>query len=188
MAVIRSGVLVLLAAVAIAVTAGAGVAASTATTTVSCPQVWTGFNVQLIGDRDWGWNLSALGSVGAPKKRSLIVVWSLGGPLRGGLLPHGWASATRSRASQRCRPVTAKLEPASLRGLGPTYRTKDGWAYGRKFSCLDRGRLLITTARSASKTRVVVRMQSSGKTIAVGELSGRSGWIRGSTSCDDREK
>lgn len=176
------------AAAAAALAAGPGGASSSATTTVSCPQAWTGFYVQLIGNRDWGWNLSGLGEVGAPKERTLIIVWSLGGPLRGGILPYDWASATRSRSSQRCTAITAKLKPASLRGLGQTFRTKDGWAFGRKLTCLDRGRLLISTTQSGSKTRLEVRMQASGKVIAVGELGAGGGWMRGSRTCEDEEK
>jgi hypothetical protein len=65
---------------------------------------------------------------------------------------------------------------------------KDGWAFGRKFGCLDKGRLLITTTVSSGKTRVVVRIQASGKVMAVGELGAGGGWIRGSKTCEAKEK
>ncbi|HEU0303941.1 MAG TPA: hypothetical protein VFR32_05110 [Gaiellaceae bacterium] len=180
----------LLAAVLVAATAAASsLASSQATTTVSCAQLWTGFNVQLIGDRDWGWNLGALGSVGAPKEKSMIVVWSLGGyAAQNGLNVYDWATATRARPSPRCTVVKAQQKQPSLAGLGSVTRVKDGWAFGRKFLCLDAGRLLITTTKGRGKSRIVVRMQRSGKVIAVGELASGGGWIRGSKTCQAREK
>lgn len=180
----------LLAAALVAAVAAVGSSAShQATTTVSCAQAWTGFNVQLIGDRDWGWNLGALGSVGAPRKKSIIVVWSLGGhAAQNGLNVYGWATAKRSRPSRGCATAKARREPRSLAALGPVTRVKDGWAFGRKFLCLDAGRLLISTTQSGGKMRVVVRMQASGKVIAVGELGGGGGWIRGSKTCEAKEK
>ena len=144
--------LLLATAVALALlAAGAVSAAPQATETVSCAQVWTGFNVQLIGDRDWGWNLGGLGSVGVPKKRATIVVWSLGGVLPGGVNVFGWATAERSRPSPRCALVKARLAPPSLAGLGPVTRVKDGWAFGRRFGCLEPGRVLITTTQGSGK-------------------------------------
>ena len=178
---------VTLAALA-AIGAGSVLAARQATETVSCSQVWTGFNVQLVGDRDWGWNLGGLGSVGVPKKRAVIVVWSLGGKLPGGLNVYGWATAKRSRPSPRCSIVKAQLERPSLSGLGPVTRVKDGWAFGRKFGCLERGRLLMTTTQGNGEARVVVRMQASGRVLAVGELGNGGGWIRGSKTCEAKEK
>jgi hypothetical protein len=44
----------------------------------------------------------------------------------------------------------------------------------------------MTSTNTGAK--VVVRMQRSGKTIAVAEISGKSGWIRGSKDCDERER
>lgn len=178
---------------ALALTATVAAASSSAspqvTTTVSCAQAWTGFNVQLIGDRDWGWNLGGLGSVGAPRKKSLIVVWSLGGyAAQNGLNVYSWTTGTRSRPSPRCTAVEGSQTRPSLSTLGPVTRVRDGWAFGRKFSCLDAGRLLISTTPAAGKTRVVVRMQRSGKVIAVGELGGGGGWIRGAKTCQAREK
>jgi hypothetical protein len=163
-------------------------AAPQVTDTRSCAQVWTFFNVQLIGNRDWGWNLDGLGSVGVPKKRAVIVVWSLGGVLPGGLNVYGWATAKRSRPSPHCTVVKRQPKPPSLSGLGPITRVEDGWAFGRKFVCLEPGRVLVTTTQSQGKARVVVRMQESGRVMAVGELGKGGGWIRGSKRCDDREK
>jgi hypothetical protein len=67
-------------------------------------------------------------------------------------------------------------------------RVKDGWAFGRKFGCLEKGRLLITTTQRGSKTEIVVRMQASGRVIAAGELAKGGGWIRGSKTCEAKEK
>jgi len=180
------------ALLAIAVLAMLGVAsvsaAPHATKTVSCAQVWTGFNVQLVGNRDWGWNLGGLGNVGVPKERAVIVVWSLGGVLPGGINVYGWATAKRSRPSPKCTLVKGALKSPSLSGLGPTTRIKDGWAFGRKFGCLERGRVLVATTQGGGEARVVVRMQSSGRVIAVGELGAGGGWIRGSKTCEAKEK
>jgi hypothetical protein len=163
-------------------------AAPNATETVSCAQVWGSFNVQLVGDRDWGWNLGGLGNVGVPKKRAVIVVWSLGGKLPGGLNTYGWATAKLSSPSPQCTVARTPVKAPSLAGLGPVIRTKDGWAFGRKFGCLETGRLLITTTQGGGKARVVVRMQSSGRVIAVGEVGPGGGWIRGSKTCEAKEK
>jgi hypothetical protein len=166
----------------------AGNATPSATTTYSCAQVWGSFNIQLVGDRDWGWNLGGLGNVGVPKERAVIVVWSLGGKLPGGLNVYGWTTAKLSRPSPNCSVVKAQPKEPSLAGLGPVTRTKDGWAFGRKFGCLETGRVLITLTEGAGKARVVVRLQKSGKVMAVGELGNGSGWIRGSKTCEAKEK
>ena len=181
----------LLAAVvaAAALPVAVGNATSSATTTYTCKQVWGSFNVQLIGDRDWGWNLGALGSVGAPKKKSIIVVWSLGGfAAQQGLNVYGWATGTSSRPSSRCTVIKRTLKEPSLAGLGPITRVKDGWAFGRKFGCLETGPLLISTTQQGSRTKVVVRLAKSGRAMAVGEVGGGAGWIRGSKTCEAKEK
>ena len=187
MSMLRGALLAVVGAAAL-LPAGTGAASPSATTTVSCAQTWSSFNVQLIGDRDWGWNFDGLVEIDVPAKKSMIIVWSMGGTIRGGVNPYAWATAARAGTSPKCRVVKATLRPASMTGLGPPIRVEDGWAFGRKFACLHRGRLLITTTRRAAGTKVVVRMQSNGKVIAVGEVGKGVGWIRGSTSCDDREK
>ena len=177
------------AAVAVVLPVSAGNAKSTASTTYTCKQVWGSFNVQLIGDRDWGWNLGALGSVGAPKKKAMIVVWSLGGfAAQQGLNVYGWATGTKSRPSSRCTVVKRTLKEPSLAGLGPITRVKDGWAFGRKFGCLETGPLLISTTQQGSRTKVVVRLAKNGRAMAVGQVGGGGGWIRGSKTCEAKEK
>jgi hypothetical protein len=170
------------------VAAAAVSAAPERTETRSCAQVWTGFNIQLVGDVDWLESRALaprLGPLGAPKKKSIVVVWSLGGDAaQHGINVYEWVTATRSRPSPRCTVVKARLGAPALRGLGSVARVKDGWKLGRRFVCLDEGRILITTTRAKSKTRVVVRLQRSGKVLAVGELGNGSGWIRGSKTCE----
>jgi hypothetical protein len=181
--------LVATSAVAVLLPVAAGDAKSTATATYSCKQVWSSFNIQLVGDRDWGWNLGALGSVGAPRKKAIIVVWSLGGHrAQQGQNFYSWTTSTRSRSSDRCRTVKQSPKEPTLAGLGPATKVKDGWAFGRKFGCLDSGSLLITTTQGSGKARVVVRMQASGKVMAVGELANGGGWIRGAKTCEAKEK
>jgi hypothetical protein len=90
--------------------AAVGNTSSAATTTLSCKQVWSSFNVQLVGNRDWGWNLGGLGNVGAPKERALIAVWSLGGKLPGGINVYRWTTAKLSRPSPKCTVVKAQPE------------------------------------------------------------------------------
>src|SRR5262245_40350449 len=110
--------LLVTAVAAVVLPVGAGNATSTATTTTSCAQVWGSFNVQLVGDRDWGWNLGALGSVGAPRKKSIIVVWSLGGyAAQQGLNVYSWATGARSRSSDRCRGVKQTPKQPALAAL-----------------------------------------------------------------------
>jgi hypothetical protein len=186
--VLRGGLVTIAAALALSVVPTGG-AAPTAATTYKCNQVWASFYIQLIGDRDWGWNLGGLGHVGAPTKKSMIIVHSLGGPKeQQGLNAYSWSTATRSRASSRCTTLRKALKAPSLTGLGPVTRVKDGWAFGRKFACAEPGALLITTSPVPGGTKVVVRLQRSGRVLAVGEVAKGGGWIRGSTRCDSREK
>jgi len=182
----RASLAATVAAVVLPVAAGS--AASTATTTYSCKQVWSSFNVQLVGNRDWGWNLDGLGNVGVPKERAVIVVWSLGGKLPGGINVYGWTTAKRSRPSPTCSVVKAQLRQPSLSGLGPVTRVKDGWAFGRKFGCLETGPVLISLTQEGRKASVVIRLQRSGRVIAVGGLGSGGGWIRGSKTCEAKEK
>jgi hypothetical protein len=47
--------------------------------------------------------------------------------------------------------------------------------------------VLITLTEGAGKAHVVVRVQKSGRVIAVGEVGNGGGWI-GSKTCEDEEK
>ena len=85
----------------------------------------------------------------------MIVVWSLGGklPAQQGLNVYGWATARTLAPVSQVRGVEAKLKEPSWSGLGPVTRVKDGWAFGRKFGCLETGRLLISRRRSREGAR-----------------------------------
>jgi hypothetical protein len=48
--------------------------------------------------------------------------------------------------------------------------------------------VLITLTEGAGKAHVVVRVQKSGRVMAVGEVGNGAGWIRGSKTCEDEEK
>ena len=84
--------------------------------------------------------------------------------------------------------IKRTLKEPSLAGLGPVTRVKDGWAFGRKFGCLETGPLLISTTQQGARTKVVVRLAKSGRAMAVGEVGGGTGWIRGSKTCEAKEK
>jgi hypothetical protein len=175
-----------LVAIAMLVAAGVAASATTVATTRSCTQAWSTFNVQIVGDRDWGWRLGAMEAF--PDKKALLIVHSLGAKTFGGLNVYAWTSDSRSRFSQKCSPVEAKLKPPDVSALGPPVRVKDGWLFGRKFACLQKGRVLITVEQGSGKGRLTVRMQKSGETIAVGEVGAGGGWLRGSKTCDSREQ
>jgi hypothetical protein len=89
-----------------------------------------------------------------------------------------------SKAASPCRV----WKPPDLSSPSARPSASDGWNYGRGFACVERGPILTTMTRTKTGTQVVVRMQRSGKTIAVAEVSGKSGWIRGSKDCDERER
>jgi hypothetical protein len=180
--------LVTVAAVAASAVAPAATGAASTATTYSCQQVWSGFNIQLIGDREWGWNLDALATLGVPKKKTVIAVWSLGAKVPGGMNAYSWSTEARTRPSPKCKPLKAQLKAPSLSGLSPMVRTKDGWSFGRKFACFEQGPILITTTPAGGTTRVVVRLQRSGRVMAVAEVGNGGGWIRGSTRCQSKEK
>ena len=166
-----------------------GNATPSATTTYSCAQVWGSFNVQLVGDRDWGWNLGGLGNVGVPKERAVIVVWSLGGKLPGGLNVYGWTTAKLSRPSPQVlgREDAAEGALAGRPRPGHASRRTAGRSAGSSAASRP-GACSSRSPRAAGKARVVVRLQKSGRVLAVGELANGGGWIRGSKTCEAKEK
>jgi hypothetical protein len=161
-------------------------AAPTAAETQSCPQVWSSFTVSLLGDRDWTWWSNSPEVKRIPDGRTVVMVHSLGGDR--GTNVYTWATAARSAFSKACSPVARRLKAPDLSSLGPPFRVKDRWNYGRGYACIEQGPIMTTVDRSSKGTRVVVRMQRTGKTIAVAEIAGKSGWIRGSKDCDERER
>jgi len=166
--------------------AGTVSASPTAKETRSCAQIWSTFTVSLLGDRDRTWwaNSPAIRTI--PDGRAVVTVWSLGGDR--GVNVYAWATAKQSRFESRCSSIKAALKPPDLAALRAPVKVKDGWYYGRSAACVERGPLLITVGREGSKSRVVVRMQRSGKVIAVADLSRGGGSFRGSKACSDRER
>lgn len=161
-------------------------AAPTGAETQSCPQVWGSFTVSLLGDRDWASWSNSPEVKRIPDGRTVVMVHSLGGDR--GANVYSWATAARSAFSKGCSPVARAPKAPDLSSLGPPLRVKDGWNYGRGYACIDRGPILTTIEQTKKGTKVVVRMQRSGKVIAVAEIVGKGGWIRGSKDCDERER
>lgn len=177
---------VTVAASALSATGGAVVAAPAAAETQACKQVWSSFTVSLLGDRDWAWWSNSPEVRRIPDGRTVVMVHSLGGER--GTNVYAWATAARSAFADECARVSRTPKPPNLSSLGPPLRVKDGWNYGRGYACVEAGPILTTIDRSAKGTKVTVRMQRSGKVIAVAEIAGKGGWIRGSKDCDERER
>jgi hypothetical protein len=177
---------VLLAALGSLALAASTTAAPTASRTESCKQVWGYFTVSLLGDRDWAWWSETPEIRRVPDARTVVMVHSLGG--KGGANVYAWSTATRSAFSPKCTPVKRSLKAPNLSSLAAPITIKDGWHLGRGYACVERGPILTTITNLKNGARVVVRMQRSGKTIAVAEIAGAGGWIRGSKDCDERER
>ena len=67
-------------------------------------------------------------------------------------------------------------------------RVKDGWFFGRKYKCLQPGRFVVEIRDIAGGKRVTVRVQRTGRLLAVGEVKAGGGWLRGAKSCGDYER
>jgi len=65
---------------------------------------------------------------------------------------------------------------------------EDGWYFGRKFTCLQTGRFVVEIRDITGGKRLSVRVQKTGKLLAVGEVKAGGGWLRGSTSCRDSDR
>jgi hypothetical protein len=117
----------------------------------------------------------------------VIAVWSKGGPVEtDGIAAYGWATRSRSAFSADCRAGRATRQVDG--GLGPAVLVKDGWFAGRKFTCLDTGRIVVAISDVRGGKRVTVRVQKTGKLLALGEVTAGGGWLRGSKSCESSEK
>lgn len=142
-------------------------------------------NIQILGDRTWGWKLGRYRAI--PEHVTTIAVWSSGGPVETqGLVAYGWATRTRSAFFAECRSGRAARQLAG--NLGPAVRVKDGWFAGRKFTCLDSGRIVVAISDTRTGKRVTVRVQKTGQLLALGEITAGGGWLRGSKSCRESEK
>jgi hypothetical protein len=170
------------------VAAGVGTSAPTAVEARACKQHGSFFNVHLLGEKDsadWvAFNGAALS--GVPKRKAVAVVWSLGGPAStSGIAVYGWTTAARTRFALDCTS-TRPGRQRPLKGLRAPVRLKNGWHDGSRFACLQPGRLVVDVRDIRGGKRLTVRMQRTGELIAVAELTGGGGWIRGSRRCDDR--
>ena len=150
-----------------------------------CTPADIALHIQILGDRTWGWRLGRY--TGIPVKRTVIAVWSDGGPASTfGVASYGWAISTRSALSTSCSPGRAAAQPSG--GLRAAVRVKDGWFYGRKYKCLRPGRFVIEVRDITGGKRVTVRVQRTGKLLAVGEVRAGGGWLRGAKSCEESER
>lgn len=160
------------------VAAGAGSSAPTAPAAAQsrvCTPADVAFHIQLGGYR------------AIPADVTVIAVWSKGGPVEtDGIAAYGWATRNRSAFYSGCRPGLAAGRIDG--GLRPAVRVRDGWFAGRKFTCSGTGKIVVAVSDIAGGKRVTVRVQRTGKLLALGEIVQGGGWLRGSKSCQPSEK
>lgn len=165
--------------------AGAGSAGPAAVETRACTPREISVNIQILGDRSWGWRLG--GYTAIPAKTTTIAVWSNGGPAAtDGVAAYAWVTRSRSVFSAFCASGRAFRSPTGR--LSAPVRVQDRWFFGRKFTCVDTGRIAVEVRDIAGGKRITVRVQRSGKLLAVGEVKAGGGWLRGSTSCRDSDR
>jgi len=177
-------VTLLVSTAALAAAAAAPSSPSVATSRVCTPRD-TAVNIQILGDRSWGWRLERYDAI--PAKRTTIAVWSNGGPTSTfGVAAYGWTTRTRTGFFAGCAAGTAAAQPAGQ--LRSPVRVKDGWYYGRKYKCIQPGRFVVAVSDIAGGKRVTVRVQATGQLLALGEVNAGGGWLRGSKSCTDSDR
>jgi hypothetical protein len=177
-------VTLLVSAAALAAAAAAPSSPSVAMSRVCTPRD-TAVNIQILGDRSWGWRLERYDAI--PAKRVTIAVWSNGGPPSTfGVAAYGWATRTRSGFFASCGAGTAAAQPAGK--LRAAVRVKDGWYFGRKYKCIQPGRFVVAVSDIAGGKRVTVRVQKTGTLLALGEITAGRGWLRGAKSCGESER
>jgi hypothetical protein len=170
------------------VAVASGTTAPTAVEARACVQRAAFFNVEILGDRDgtrWVAG-SARPLQGVPDQKTVAVVWSLGGPeSTSGMAVYAWITNADSRFAFQCRRTRAARKPTT-KGLRAPVRVKDGWNVGRRFACLQRGRLVVAVRDIPGGKRMTVRMERTGQVVAMAETTGGGGWLRGSTRCERR--
>jgi hypothetical protein len=120
--------------------ASAGSSAPSAVESRSCAPREIAINIQILGDRTWGWKLGRYSAI--PAKTTTIAVWSSGGPAAtNGITAYAWVTRNRTSFSSACTLGRALRQPAGT--LGAPVRVRDGWYFGRKFTCLDTGRFVV---------------------------------------------
>ena len=175
-------VLVLLCAAAL-VSVSNGASAPTAVETRSCSQAGPEFNVQIAGKIDGTYYGRIHRDLFAriPRGEAVVAVWTFGSQ-RGSAL-YGWATGSRADIAERCRARSARTPPKGL--LQPAIRVEDDWAFGRRYECQRRGRVVIQTEELRGRTRMTVWMEKTRELIAVAELRRGSGSVRASKRCND---
>jgi hypothetical protein len=162
---------------------GNGEAAPAEVEARSCVQRAVALNIQILGDRDADFRVHNGSRFHPfPDRKTLIAVWSLGGPVgSGGVAFYGWIARSRARLSSLCSDVRPRPETATA-GLRRAARVKDGWFAGRRFVCPVRGRFRVQVRDRPSGRRIAV-LERTGAVIAVGEVRRGGGWLRGSKRC-----
>jgi hypothetical protein len=167
------------------VAAGAGSSAQSAVESRVCGPRDVSLNIQILGNRTWGWKLGQYSAI--PAKVTTIAVWSSGGPATtNGIVAYGWVTRNRASFSPACTLGRASAQPAGT--LSAPVRVKDGWYFGRKFTCLQTGRFVVEIRDITGGKRLTVRLQKTGKLLGVGEVKAGGGWLRGSTGCRDSDR
>jgi hypothetical protein len=149
----------------------------------SCVQRAVALNIQILGDRDAYFRVHNGSRFHPfPDRKTLIAVWSLGGPVgSGGVAFYGWIARSQARLSSLCSDVRPRRETAAA-GLRRPARVKDGWFAGTRFVCAIRGRFLVQVRDRPSGRRITV-VARTGAVVAVGEVTRGGGWLRGSKRC-----
>jgi hypothetical protein len=151
----------------------------------ACTPLEVVVNIQILGDRAYGWRLSSYTAI--PANKTTIAVWSMGGPQSAhGIAAYAWANRTQSTFLRGCPAGRAAAQPSG--SLRAAVRVRDGWSFGRKYTCIQPGRFVVETRDIQGGKRVTVRVQRTGKLLAVGEIKGAGGWLRGSKSCEDSDR
>ena len=177
-------VFLLVSATALAATATAPSSPSGVVSRACTPQDSTLY-IQILGNRTWGFGLEDYTAI--PAKRTTIVVWSKGGPTAtDGVAAYGWTQLNRAAFSGGC--ATGRAFASRAGSLRAPVAVKDGWFFGRKYRCFDPGRFVVEVRTIPGGKRVTVRVQKTGKLLAIGEIKGRGGWLRGAKSCADSER
>jgi hypothetical protein len=183
---VRIVVLTVACAAALVAAAGGG-SAPVVVETRSCTQAGPEFNVQIAGNIDgtyWGRiHRDLFNPVG--RGEAMVAVWSFGSQQNIDNALYGWAAGSRADIADRCR---ASRAPKPARGsLRPALRVKDGWAFGKRYECSRRGRVVIQTDEAGGRTRITVWMERSRELIALAEVRRGNAWVRASKRCDERD-
>jgi hypothetical protein len=170
--------------------AGGGVSAQgPSVTTRSCAQLGGFFSVQLAGNKQGSYWLEAKSARFArvPAQRTVVAVWSFAPQAADGIAVYGWITDSQQRLSPSCRAAGAEPKRPVGGTLRARARTKDGWGFGQRYECQQRGRFLVEVQQLRRGKRMTVWMEETRELIAIAEVSGGSGWLRASKRCSERD-